>query len=406
MYRCNGITIDPQRFELRCRGAIRHVEPQVFNLIQYLIENRDRVVSKDELIDAVWHGRIVSESTLSSRITAARRVLEDDGERQAVIQTIPRRGFRFVAQVDTLNNPTTEPTRDRSTTGVDANALALPAQEVRFCTAPDGVGLAYAVAGRGYPIVKTANWMNHIEFDWHSPIWRHLLLFLVSDYQLIRYDQRGNGLSDWDVPNFGMESFVTDLETVVDAAGLDRFVLFGLSQGCAISVAYAARHPDRVAGLILYGGYSRGWKRRGAPGLAEQRYGMLKLARFGWGQDNPAFRQVFTSQYAPDATAEQMRWYNDLQRISTSGENVFRIGMALGDIDVSDLAPQIEAPSLVLHCRDDAAIPFNEGRHLAQLLPNARFVALEGRNHLLLEEEPAWPRFRSEIGSFLRGLGV
>jgi len=405
MYRCNDFTIDSRCYELRRNGELRHVEPQVFSLIEYLIENKDRVVSKDELIDAVWHGRIVSDSTLNSRITAARRAFDDDGQRQAVIQTVPRRGFRFVAEVDRIDVSNVVPNRSAAR---DAEAVGqvLPKQEVRFCTAPDGVDLAYAVAGEGYPIVKTGTWMSHLEYDWQSPIWRHLLHWLVRDYRLVRYDKRGNGLSDWDAPAFSIEDFVADLETVVDAVGLERFVLFGLSQGCAISVAYAARHPDRVAGLVLYGGYSRGWKRSGVTGLAEQKIGMLSLARIGWGQDNPAFRQLFTSQYAPDATTAQMRWYNDLQRISTSGENAFRIGMALGDIDVSEMASDIDIPAVVLHCRDDAAVPFLEGRRLARLLPNARFVALEGRNHLLLEDEPAWPRFRSEIESFLRELGI
>lgn len=404
MYRCNAITIDAERFELRCGGVVRHVEPQVFSLIQYLIENRQRVVSKDELVEAVWHGRIVSDSTLSSRITAARRALDDDGEQQAVIQTVPRRGFRFVADVDTDGVADAEPVMTE--TGGQADGAELPAQEVRFCTGPDGVSLAYSVAGEGYPIVKTANWLSHVEHDWHSPVWRHLLSELAASHRLVRYDQRGMGLSEWDVPAFGIEGFVNDLETVVDELGLDRFVLFGLSQGCAISLAYAARHAERIRGLILYGGYSRGWKRRGMTDDAEQEERLLALAEQGWGRDNPAFRQVFTSLYAPDATPEQMDWYNELQRISTSGENVVRIDQALGEIDVSDLLPDITVPAVVLHCRDDSVVPFSEGRRLASLLPNARFVALEGRNHLLLESEPAWPRFRSEIGSFLRDLGV
>jgi pimeloyl-ACP methyl ester carboxylesterase len=246
--------------------------------------------------------------------------------------------------------------------------------------------------------------MSHIEYDWHSPIWRHLLLALVSNHRLVRYDQRGNGLSDWEVNDFSFEAIVSDLETVVDAAGLNRFALVGLSQGCAVSAAYAARHPERVSRMILYGGYTRGWKRRGTKDKVEQEEAMLALARHGWGQDNPAFRQVFTSLFAPDATAEQMQWYNELQRISTSGDNVVRIDHAFGDIDVSDLLANVVTPTLVLHCRDDSVTPFSEGRRFAKLLPNSNFVALEGRNHLLLETEPAWRRFLSEIQRFIKDL--
>lgn len=277
-------------------------------------------------------------------------------------------------------------------------------QEIRFCTASDGVELAYATAGEGYPLVKTATWMSHVEYDWQSPIWRHLLLELARSHRLVRYDERGNGLSDWEVDAFSFEACVGDLESVVDAVGLDRFVLFGLSQGCAISAAYAARHPERVSRLVLYGGYSRGWRKRGSAEEIAQEEALLSLARQGWGQNNPAFRQVFTSLFAPDATPEQMEWYNDLQRMTTSGENIIRIDRAFGDIDVTDLLGRVSAPTLVLHCREDAVAPFREGRRLAAMIPDAKFVALEGRNHLLLESEPAWKRFKDEVRSFLAGV--
>jgi pimeloyl-ACP methyl ester carboxylesterase len=274
-------------------------------------------------------------------------------------------------------------------------------QQIRFCAASDGAQIAYATVGQGPPLVKTANWMNHLEYDWESPVWRHVFQGLARNHQLIRYDERGNGLSDWDVEDISFEAFVSDLETVVDAAGIERFALFGISQGCAISIAYAVRHPERVSRLVLYGGYARGWNRRGAQAELETRKALQTLMRQGWGQENPAFRQIFTSRLIPGGTLEQMQWFNDLQRITTSPENAVRIDQATGDLDVTELLPQVTVPTLVLHCRNDAVCPFIEGRRMAAGIPGARFVALEGSNHLILEDEPAWPRFLQEVESFL-----
>jgi pimeloyl-ACP methyl ester carboxylesterase len=274
-------------------------------------------------------------------------------------------------------------------------------QVVRFCRSPDGVQIAYAIVGSGPPLVKAPNWMNHLEYDWKSPVWRHLMQELASERTLIRFDQRGNGLSDWDVDDISFDRFVQDLETVVDAVGLDRFPLLGISQGCATSVAYAVRNPDRVSALVLYGGYSRGRRKRGSRAEAEKADAFITMIRHGWGQDNPQFRQLFTSAFMPDATPDQVKWFNELQRVSTSPEVAARIRNANEDVDVSDLLPQVHVPTLVLHVRDDGAVPFDEGRRMAALIPNARFVALDGRNHLMLEHEPAWTRFVSEVQNFL-----
>ncbi len=273
-------------------------------------------------------------------------------------------------------------------------------QDIRFCTAADGVRIAYSVVGKGPPLVKAANWLNHLEYDWESPIWRHLLLEFSKNHELVRYDARGNGLSDWDVEDISFEGFVADLEAVVDATGVERFPLFGVSQGCAIAIAYSVRHPARVTGLILYGGFARGRRKRGSS-EAEQVDALLTLIRRSWGQDNPAFRQLFTSLFIPNGTREQMDWFNNLQRVTTSGENAARIRAAVDDIDITDLLTQVTVPTLVLHCRDDAVQPFQEGRRMASMIPTARFVTLEGQNHLLLENEPAWDRFKEEVRSFL-----
>lgn len=273
-------------------------------------------------------------------------------------------------------------------------------QEIRFCVAPDGVQIGYATVGEGPPLVKAPNWMNHLEYDWHSPIWRHVLREFCRDHTLVRFDQRGNGLSDWDVEDFSLDAFVSDLETVVDTLGLERFPLLGISQGCAISVAYAVKHPERVSRLVLYGGFSRGRNKRGDKSR-EQAEAERTLIRHGWGQDNPSYRQMFTTRFVPGGTQEQMDWFNEMERISVSPKNAARIYDVTGNLDITELLAQVSAPALVLHCRGDAVTPFDEGRRMAAMIPGARFVPLEGDNHLILEHEPAWRRFLGEVRGFL-----
>ncbi len=295
-------------------------------------------------------------------------------------------------------------TRLYSSSPLNDVAVALTAimeQQIKFCTTDDGVRIAYATVGEGPAMVKAANWLSHLEYDWGSPIWRHLLAEAARDHTFIRYDERGNGLSDWDVADISFEAFVKDLESVVEAAGVDRFPLLGISQGGAVAIAYAARYPERVSHLILYGAYARGWAKRDSAEEIEQRHAQLTLVKLGWGKDNPAFRQLWTSLYAPDATPEQAQSFNDLQRVSTSPENAVTLLKVMGEIDVEHLLPQVTVPTLVLHCRDEAGVPFEEGRLLAATIPGARFVPLEGRNHLLLEGAPSWGKFVREVRQFL-----
>jgi DNA-binding winged helix-turn-helix (wHTH) protein/pimeloyl-ACP methyl ester carboxylesterase len=392
-FRFENHLLDVDRRELRRGAELIDVEPQVFDLLLYLVQNRDRVVSKDDLIAGVWGGRIVSDSTLTSRINAARRALGDNGEEQRLIRTVVRRGIRFVGTVNegaaaTKAEPPPRP------------AAAPPKQRIHFCTASDGVRIAYADVGRGVPLVKTANWMSHLEYDWQSPIWSHLLHALAADPRLVRYDERGNGLSDWEAEDISFDSFVRDLESVVDTLGLEKFALFGVSAGCAVSIAYALRHPERVTHLVLYGGFVRGLRKRGRAQV-EQSDALYTLILQGWGQENPAFRQIFTSMFIPGGTPEQWQWFNDLQRLTTSPQNAVRLMRAMEDIDMQDVLPQVRTPTLVMHCRGDARVPFEEGRRIATGIKGARFVALEGRNHLILETEPAWARFLDEIKNFM-----
>ena len=251
-------------------------------------------------------------------------------------------------------------------------------------------------------MVKTGNWMTHLEFDFESPIWRHLYRELARDHILIRYDARGNGLSDREVEHVSFEAYVHDLEAVVDAAGVERFALLGISQGCAVSVGYAVKHPERVTHLVLYGGFAVGWnKRTRTDAEKEQAAAMVTLMRLGWGQEDPAFRQLFTSQFIPGGTKQQADWFNELQRISTSPADAVRNFIANGEIDVTELLAKVTVPTLVMHARDDTRVPFDAGRRLAAGIPGARFVSLPSRNHLILEDEPAFGRFLQEMRTFL-----
>lgn len=392
IFRFGAYQIDTDVVEVRCDGEVVKVEPQVFDLLVFLIRHRNRVVSQSELLDAIWSGKIVSLSTVASRINAARSAIGDSGAAQKLIRTIQRKGFRFVGEVS-----------EQAETGLDARrpVETVDSQDIRFCTTSDNVRIAYALAGKGRPLLKAGNWLNHLEYDWQSPIWSHLLKWMASENQLIRYDARGNGLSDWDVPEISFASYLRDLESVADASGLERFALFGISQGCAVSIAYAAKHPDRVSKLVLYGGFARGRRIRGTMEEIEQAEAMLTLMRTGWGQENPAFRQMFTSLLLPGGTPEQMQWFNDLQKKTASPQNAVRMRFVSDTLDVSPLLAEVKAPTLVLHCKDDAVQPFSEGMYIAAGIPGARFAALEGRNHLILESDPGWPRFREEVSRFL-----
>jgi DNA-binding winged helix-turn-helix (wHTH) protein/pimeloyl-ACP methyl ester carboxylesterase len=383
--------VDLEAFEVRRGGETCPVEPQVFDLLAFLVNNPDRLVTKDELIDKVWHGRIVSDATLASRLRAARRAIGDDGEQQKLIRTVHRRGIRF------LGKPCAKAANDERH---NEKPPALK-QEIRFCRAGDGVRLAYATTGSGQPLVKPANWLSHLEFDLISPVWRHWIAGLSRDHMLLRYDKRANGLSDWNVENLTFDALVSDLEAVVEAAGLDRFPMFCLSQGCAIAIAYALRNPGRVTRMVLYGGYARGYARRGNQTMEAQRTALGTLMQHGWGQDNPVFRQIFTSMFIPDGTAEHQRWFNDIQQKAASPANAYRIHKLVGEIDIRHLLPQLDVPTLVLHSRDDQVVPFEEGRILACEIPGARFVPLESKNHVLMESEPAWERLLAETRAFL-----
>lgn len=388
--------LDVGERRLLCEGRPLALRTKVFDTLRVLVERSGRLLTKQELMQTIWPDAIVEENNLNHNISALRRALGEQATGQKYIETVPRVGYRFVADV-TVAGAAPAPL-DPAPPAAPARS---PRQEIRFCTASDGTRIAYSTVGSGPPLVKAANWLNHLEYEWESPVWKHWTEAISRHHQFVRYDERGCGLSDWHVQDLSFDAFVHDLETVVDALGVERFDLLGISQGGAVAVAYAARHPEKVSHLILCGAYARGWQVRGDVNVIEARTALIKLVRLGWGKNNEAFRQIFTRRFIPDAGPEELEYFNELQRISASPENAARLMEEFSRIDVRDRLAVITCPTLVLHSEADDAIPFDEGRWLAAGIAGARFVPLPSRNHLVLAQERAWVIMVRELGEFL-----
>jgi pimeloyl-ACP methyl ester carboxylesterase/DNA-binding winged helix-turn-helix (wHTH) protein len=394
-YHFGPFSLDVRERRLVRDGTEVPLRMKVFETLRVLVEHAGHLLTKDELLSAVWPDTAVEENNLNHNISSLRKALGEQATGQRYIETVPRVGYRFTADVTRS---------DRDAAPSPAATIARPAgarQEIRYCTSSDGVRLAYATTGEGPPLVKASNWLTHLDFEWGSPIWRHWWTQLSRHHRLIRYDERGNGMSQRDVADLSFETWVRDLETVVDAAGLDRFDLLGISRGGAIAIAYAVRHPARVRRLVLYGAFAAGLNQTGTPQDLEARRALVSLMRLGWGLNNPAFRKLFTSRFIPDATPEHEQWFDELQRVSTSAANAARLMDLDDDIDVRALAPRLQVPTLVVHADRDQAVPADDGRWLAAAIPGARYVSLPSANHLLLETEPAWPMLLEELALFL-----
>lgn len=285
--------------------------------------------------------------------------------------------------------------------GSSTSSIGGAEQTVRFATADDGTTLAWSAIGNGPPILKMSNWLNHLEFEWSHPMWRHWIATLSDGHQLIRYDQRGNGMSDWKVPPPTVDRLVDDVRTVADAAGIDRFDIFAMSQGTFFAVPFAVRYPERVRRIVIVNGFAAGWEHHPKAEVRDRWEAMITLIRTGWGQDNPVFRQMFTSLFFPQATPAQAQAWNELQKLSASPTSAEQTLRMLGAADVRDLLGQVRAPTLVLHARGDQMIPYEAGRKVAASIPGARFVAVDSENHLMLNSEPAWPFVQRTIAEFL-----
>lgn len=385
-YAFEHCVLDLDRRETTNRGQLVEMEPQVFDLLVFLLRHRDRVVSRDDIIAGVWGGRIVSDSALASRVNAVRRAIGDDGAAQRLVKTIIRKGFRFVGEVHEETAP--------------LPLATFPEQNISFCRTGDGVNIAVATVGSGPTLVKTANWLNHLEYDWQSPIWTPMLRRLAARFRLVRYDGRGSGLSDREVADISLAGFERDLEAVVDGLGLERFALFGQSQGAAAAVTFAWRHPDRVSRLILYGAYAQGRNRRGSSDDAATAQTLLAMMREGWGHEDSAFMRAFSSLYLTDASREHIKWFAGVQRASASGAMAAKIRTACDDIDVTALLAHIKVPTLVIHAVRDHVAPIEEGRRIAATIPGAKFVILDSENHIPTPGDPAWEVLLKEIEAF------
>jgi pimeloyl-ACP methyl ester carboxylesterase/DNA-binding winged helix-turn-helix (wHTH) protein len=383
----------PFRLEVEERRLVREGElvalaGKAFDTLRLLVEGAGTLQKQESLIDRLWPDVTVEPNNLQYNISLVRRALADAPGIE--IQTVRGQGYRLVADVR------------EAALELNAAPAAPKSQRVCFAKAHDGARLAYAFLGDGPPLVKVANWLSHLEMDLHGPMWRHWLEFLSRDRCLIRYDSRGNGLSDWQPPSITFADYVADLGTIFDAAGVKRAPLFGISQGAAAAAAYAARNPERVSALILVGGCARGWRKKSSTRVHERFEALMTLMRQGWGGKNAAFRQIFTTTFFPDAPKESVEWFNELQRQTTSADNAAQILSALGDFDVREDLPRVKAPTLVLHSRDDEVMPMRDGLELASGIPGARFVALESPNHIWLPHDPAWRRFTAEFEQFFR----
>lgn len=394
IYAFATFVVDTKKRELKSSGQPVRVEPKAFDILVHLLDHRERAVPKDELILEVWGGRFLSDAAISSGISTARKALGDSGEHQEFIRTIHGHGFRFIYPdvVTTDDEDAAKPER----------VEALTSQEIRFCQSADGTRIAYATAGLGPPLVKAANWLSHLEYDWESPVWRHFFRTLVQDQCLVRYDARGNGLSDWDASDHTSERQLEDLEAVIETVKLDRFSMIGISQGCMRAVTYAAKYPERVEKLILIGGYTRGWQLRqeDQEGYAFRQSAFDMIGHW-WGKDNPAVRQLFTSMYMPDSPPEGQNWFTELQRKTASSESAAKMLVSGSHDDIRPILEKVKAPTLVIHAIGDVAAPYSQGRELAAGIKGARFSSLDTANHLMPETDPAWAKCAKLISEFL-----
>jgi len=395
IYRFANCVLDSERHLLLRDGEEIHVEPQVFDLLELLAQDAGKLVTKDRLIEVVWDGRIVSEATVSARISAARTAVGDSGAAQKIIKTIPRRGFELVAAV----------AKEMPQSAVESTGVIHEArQTIRFATSADGTKIAYAVSGDGPTIMRAGHFLTHLEMDWESPIWGPYLEKLSAGHRLVRYDQRGTGLSDLELSDTSVDAYVDDLLAVADAAGIERCPLVASSQGVPVAISFAARYPERVSGLVLFGGFAQGRSRRDHAYAREEADALMALIRAGWGNPASAFMGAFTAVFCPDASTAEIGNLVEIQLASTTPDNAARIRRAIDDFDVTDRLGQVKAPTIVIHASKDALHPVSQGRLIASSIPGAEFLQVESNNHIYLPSDPAWTKIVDAQLGFLDSL--
>ena len=409
-YEFGPFRLEPTEHRLVREGCAVPLTGKAFATLCVLVEQHGALVPKQRLMDAVWPDSVVEENSLDRNISALRKALGEQVSGESFIETVPRAGYRFVAAVRELA-PKANGGRAGVLTGLPTDAptgeFTGPAggasrQQIRFCMTADKVRLAYSTTGSGYPLVRVANCFNHLDFEWESPIWQHYVRDLAKGHSIVRYDGRGNGISEWNVEDISFDAWVNDLGTVVDASGLGKFAILGMSQGAAVAIAYAVRYPERVSHLILCGGYSRGVNYRDRPDALAARQALETLVEVNWGKNNPPYFQMVTNLYIPEhATPADQQFFKDLQGLSVSTANLVKFMRACDAINVRPLLPSVSVPTIIFHSDRDRIAPPEEGRILAAEIPGAKFVPLSSANHLLLAEEPAWKVFRDEVEAFL-----
>lgn len=391
-YRFDSFVVDVDERRLLHGDEEVRIRGKIFDTLSVLVGNAGRLVRKDELMKAVWPDSVVEENNLDHCISHLRKVLQPG----QYIETVPRHGYRFVGEVHT-QEPDDSMVVTIQPAPVASDALE---PEVQFFTTSDGVRIAYSVGGQGPVLVRTIDWLSHLNFEWKNPYLRHWLSEIMRHHTLVRYDQRGSGLSDWDVADFTYERMIMDFEELIEVVGPERFAILGGCQGATIAAPYAARHPEKVTRLIVIGAFMNGWP-PSADGAMEQFEASLTLIRHGWGKENPAFRQMWTTMFHPDASAMEMEWHNELQRVATTPENAVRLMSEFPTMKIFEVLPQISCPTLVMHSQGDATVPVQEGRLIASRIRDSRFVELPSRAHLVGPGDPAWEMFVDEFSSFM-----
>jgi DNA-binding winged helix-turn-helix (wHTH) protein len=396
IYHFANCLIDTERHVFLRNEKPVHVEPQVFELLRALVSKQGRLVTKDDLVETVWHGLSVSDATISARINAVRKAVGDNGRDQAIIKTVHGLGFQLVADVTTDQKETSQ-VRVLDPVGT---------QTIRFAQSSHNTKIAFAKSGTGPPLVRVGHWLSHLELDWQSSVWRPLLEALGSKHTLYRYDQRGTGLSSRDLDGADLDAFVADMKAVADASKLDKFPIFAASQAVPVAIRFAEQYPERVSGLVLYGGFAHGRALRAkSPNDVDEDI-VLGLIKAGWGKADSPFVKAFSSLFMPDATVEQMDSLVRMQTETVTPPNAARLRQIIDRFSVIDILPSISAPTLVIHANSDAMQPSEQGRILASEIPNAKFVSLDSRNHVPLPQEDSWTRLIDETHGFLESLNV